>query len=108
MYRRIELIDHTKRGDFKHGLMGMSPEEVVDAWIFDLNSPRRALYKNCKFFFTEQGWANIGRRVIAACGRTRTAYRVIRIKEKSVDVFYQDEVQVAVRAKAKRKEAGKA
>ncbi len=29
-------------------------------------------------------------------------YRVIAIKERSVDVMYRDEVQVAVRAKAKQ------
>ncbi len=38
--------------------------------------------------------------VVAACIHSGTQYRVIAIKERSVDVMYRDELQVAVRPKA--------
>jgi len=55
MYRRIELIEHTKlpAKEFKHGLCGVSihPEamKVIDAWA-DIPLPKssRHLQKNCK------------------------------------------------------------
>ena len=102
MFRRIELIQRLGDEDRKSGLLGVSPNEVIDAWIEDLNIPRRRLYKNCRFYFTEHGWNTIGRRVVGACIHSGTQYRVIAIKERSVDVMYRDEVQVAVRPKDER------
>ena len=97
MFRRIELIHHFRCLSIKDGLCGISEEEVADAWADDLPSPTKRLNKNCRFYFTEQGWEQIGRKVIDACIRSGQEYRVISVKEKSVDVFYRDELQVAVR-----------
>ena len=86
---------------WKTGIMSPNPDVVIDAWS-RMNMPRRALYKNCRFYFTEMGWKRFGRPTITACQQTGTPYRVITIKEKSVDIFYRDEIQVAVRAKRKK------
>jgi hypothetical protein len=83
---------------WKTGIIGAYPEPVIDAWC-EMNTPRRALNKNCRFYFTESGWKRFGRPTITACQQMGTRYRVIAVKEKSVDVFYRDEIQVAVRAK---------
>ena len=122
MFRRIELIsqmtaqvyrsmihDMKQRGEpidrdltrfWKSGLMGFGNETVMNAWL-PLNSPRRMLFKNCRFYFTEDGWQKYGRPTIAACRQTSQQYRVLSIKERSVDVIYRDEFQVAVRPKKK-------
>ncbi len=126
MFRRIEFIkelsaeNHRKLihtvaqrgatfdGDrtrfWKTGIMGANMDHVVDAWI-DMNGPRRAVNKNCRYYFTEAGWKRYGRRTVAACQQVGQSYRVIAIKEKSVDVFYRDEIQVAVRPLKKIKRA---
>ena len=123
MFRRIELIDQlsaetyralidaaTQRGDpvdktlarfWKSGLMGFGNEIVTDAWVH-MNSPRRAIFKNCRFYFAEEGWRRYGRPTITACQQTGQHYRVIRIKEHSVEVAYRDEFQVAVRPNTKK------
>jgi hypothetical protein len=116
MYRRVERINHYPprpgsvddqhdRRDIKHGIMGVSTPEVADAWISDdvpdLHAPKH-LHKNCRFYFTELGWEVYGRRIVAACIRSRQDYRVLRIKEASADIVWQDDYQVAVRPKRKR------
>ena len=82
--------------------MACSPSEVIQAWNA-LNAPRRALYKNCRFYFTEEGWRRYGRPTVAACQKAGQEYRVIRLKERSVDVMYRDECQVAVRPRKDQK-----
>lgn len=100
MYRRIELITKVGKRTFKTGLCGLTWfDEVVDAWVDYLPSPKKRLRKNCRFYFTELGWDLIGRNIVAACMKVGQEYRVIRIKENSVDVFYEDEWQVAVRSR---------
>ena len=104
MYRRIELIENAKfpSKDFKHGLCGVSlhPEadKVINAWA-DIPLPKSSkhLNKNCRFFFTEAGWKKYGSATLDACKKVRYQFRIITIKEKSVDVFYEDRYQVAVR-----------
>lgn len=122
MFRRIELIHQLTPREYraflkalgqsgnagqllparswKSGLMGISYAGVAEAWA-DISAPRRALYKNCRFYFTEEGWKCYGRPTVAACQQTGQQYRVIRIKERSVEVMYRDECQVAVRARKK-------
>jgi len=122
MFRRIELIHQLTSTEYraflkavrqssqasqyqlirfwKSGLLGTRSLGVAYAWS-ELNSPRRSLYKNCRFFFTEDGWNRYGREAISACQKTGQEYRVIRIKERSVDVMYRDAYQVAVRPRKK-------
>ena len=124
MFRRIELINGMKADDYenmiqamtqrgetidkdltrywKTGLMGFGNEAVNEAWVH-MPSPKRFIGKNCRFYFTEEGWRRYGRPTITACQQTNQEYRVLRIKEKSVDVVYRDEYQAAVRPKKKRK-----
>jgi hypothetical protein len=73
----------------------------MDVWS-DLPNPKKSIRRNCRFYFTEVGWRKYGRSTITVCQQTNQEYRVLRIKEKSVDVVYRDEYQVAVRAKKKR------
>jgi hypothetical protein len=123
MFRRIELIsgmsaaayqqmidaieqagqpvDRTLTRYWKSGLMGYGNETVMGTWS-SLNNPRRALFKNARFFFTEAGWRRYGRPTIDACQRTGQHYRVIAIKEHSIDIVYRDEFQVAIRPRKRR------
>lgn len=79
----------------KHGLCGLTTEEVADAWIDKLTAPKGRIPWNAKFYFTEIGWKEIGRDIVAACQRSGQEYRVIAIKENALDVVFQDEYQVA-------------
>ena len=95
MFRRIELIHEHRAKDgtietHKGGLMGLSSEPVVDAWIEKLRGPRTGVPWNARFYFTEKGWREVGRAVVRACGASGQAYRVIRIKENEVDVVWRD------------------
>ena len=109
MYRRIELITQFTVGKtenktlyIKGGLCFIpTTKEVCEAWL-DLPLPRKPIRKNCRFYFTEKGWDVYGRAVVKACQKTGQEYRVIRIKEKSVDVVYQDEYQAVARPLKKR------
>jgi len=130
MFRRIEIIHHmplenyeamiqSMHRDFgdpvvelrrmfprdeKVGLLGTAGSPAVDTWI-GMPSPRRvAIPHSCRFYFTEAGWRRYGRPALTACQQHGYDYRVIAVKEKSVDVIYRDEVQVAARPR-KRKRA---
>ena len=129
MYRRIELIDEMSAEDYrtlieslrrsirdsdvdlereyprfwKSGLMGFGNPAVWDAWI-DMNSPRRPVNRNARFYFTEEGWRRYGRKTIEICQQVGQRYRVISVKENAVDVIYRDEFQVAVRPKKKSRD----
>lgn len=81
--------------------MGISYAGVSEAWA-SINVPWRTLYKNCRFYFTESEWKRYGRPTVAACQKTRQQYRVICIKERSVEVLYRDEFQIAVRPKKRK------
>ena len=85
---------------WKSGLMGFSHFGVVQAWA-KINKPRRAISKNCRFYFTEEGWKRYGRPTVSACQKVGQEYRIIRIKEKSVEVVYRDKFQIAVRPRRK-------
>lgn len=113
MYRRIELILHFPQTedsdmdvssratrDMIHGLCGVGPEEVMDAWL-SMNSPSKSINKNVRFYFTEAGWDKFGRNTVAACIRTGQEYRVIAVEEHDVDALYKDEYQICIRPKRK-------
>lgn len=132
MFRRIELIDEMSAEHYrtfieamrqsindpdyniakeyprfwKSGLVGFGNPVVWDAWE-QMNSPRRPVNKNVRFYFTEEGWRRYGRKTIEVCQQVGQRYRVLSIKEKSVDVVYRDEFQVAVRPKRKSSGRGR-
>lgn len=109
MYRRIELITHEPVDmidrnvlDIKGGLCFIPVKEgVAEVWM-NMPAPNKPVRKNCRFYFTEKGWDVYGRKIINACQKVGQEYRVKRIKENSVDVFYKDEIQVVVRPLRKR------
>lgn len=126
MFRRIELIsemsaesyraliEQLRQSDdaagwsqkdylrfWKSGIMGYGNPVVWDAWT-DMNSPRRPVNRNARFYFTEEGWRRYGRKTIEVCQQVGQAYRVLRVKEDAVDIIYRDEVQVAVRPKKRK------
>jgi hypothetical protein len=120
MFRRIEFVVPGPPGDpdsqpsFRGGLIFSPSDEVVDAWIDDLRGPSRAsLPPNCRFYFTEKGWREVGRNVMAAARRTNVEYRIIAIKETNAQVVWRDKVrgyEVAVqppsRTRSKRAREG--
>ena len=99
--RGKDAIEPTQSRFWKSGLMGFGYTGVAEAWV-EINAPRRAINKNCRFYFTEEGWKRYGRPTVGACQKTGQQYRVIRIKEKSVEVLYRDKFQAAVRPKLKK------
>lgn len=117
MFRRIELIHPESAGEgaevypaWKQGLTPTSTQEVADAWIDELRGPTRSsLPWNCKFYFTEKGWREVGRNVVAAARRSRQEYRVIAIKETDAQIVWRDKVrgyEVAVQPPSKRPPRG--
>jgi len=100
MYRRIELVT----GPFKHGLMGIAPLDVIEAWI-DLPQAPKHLNKNCRFYWTEYGWKLYGSKTVGACKKAGQKFRILTVKECSVDLFYKDKWQVAIRPRKQPKEA---
>lgn len=114
MYRRIELIskrvgkcedEKVKTEWFKSGLMGYYNDEtwaIVNEWFHQLDPPRH-VPRNCRFYFTEDGWEEVGSKVIDACKRTGQEFRIITIKKKSVDVVAKAPLQVAVRPRKKKR-----
>ena len=129
MFRRIELFDEMSEEHYrnfieavrhsindpdytvekentrfrKSGLVGSGSPVVWDAWL-RMNSPRRQVNKNVRFYFTEEGWRRYGRKTIEVCQQVGQRYRVLRIKENAFDVIYRDEFQVAVRPRRKSRD----
>jgi hypothetical protein len=101
VYRRIEFIIPGGVDDAgeayppsKEGLMSVVSGEVPEAWLDDLRGPSRSsLPANCRFYFTERGWRDVGRNVIAAARRTGQEYRVVSIKETDAQVVWRDKVR---------------
>lgn len=111
MYRRIELIktyQDTRTGEIEHyksGLMGISPMAVIDAWVNKLRGCEHTLPTNARFYFTEKGWREVGRKVIEACMQVEQEYKVIAIKETDAQVVWRDKhtgYEVAVQPRKKR------
>jgi hypothetical protein len=118
MFRRIEIIhpesideDGESYPPSKEGLMSVVSGPILDAWIDDLIGPARSsLPANCRFYFTEKGWREVGRNVVAAAQQTRQDYRVIAIKETDAQVVGRDKArgyEVAVQPARKRRSTPK-
>jgi hypothetical protein len=114
MFRRIEVIlpegvddDGESYPPSKEGLTSVVSGPVLDAWIDDLIGPARSsLPPNCRFYFTEKGWREVGRKVVAAAQVARQEYRVIAIKETDAQVVWRDKTrgyEVAVQPAGKRR-----
>jgi hypothetical protein len=113
MFRRLEVIipggaddDGDSYPPSKEGLTSVVTGLVLDAWIDDLRGPVRSLPSNCRFYFTEKGWREVGRKVVAAMQQTREEYRVLAIKETDAQVVWRDKVRgyaVAVQPPKKRR-----
>lgn len=84
----------------------------METWIDKLRGPDRPIPRNAKFYFTERGWREIGRKVVAACKKEGQEYRVIRVKERDVNVVWRDhhydtEVATQLRKKKHRRRKSK-
>lgn len=100
MFRRIQLINDNPNPSIKednryciHGIMGFSHIEIADAWTPYLNGACGGagnVPSNARFYFTELGWELIGKNVVAACQKHNQRYRVISVKENSVNVVWED------------------
>src|SRR5690606_8330599 len=106
MYRRIEVI----ASDPDRAFVTARPVGKVGAGFElgdvmheiglpapDVHGPARV--KRVRFFFTEAGWREFGRRVLDAAIRRFgvQCVRVVTVKERAVDVVYRDYWQVAAR-----------
>jgi hypothetical protein len=117
MFRRIEFIHEAEvdvEGEsypaYKEGLMTAAPAEVDEAWVNDLLGPDRSLPSNCRFYFTEKGWRDVGRNVAAAAQRAGQLYRILAIKETDAQVVWRDKVrgyEVAVQPPRKRPQSAR-
>jgi len=114
MYRRVELINEygsSRRNHFaayKGGLTGFSHVAVVDAWFGKLRGPgKKGIPRNAKFYFTEAGWKEVGRKVVEACQQRGQKYRVIKVKENAVHVVWRDKhTDYEVAAQPKKSKLG--
>jgi len=114
MFRRIELIYQRGRQTYvpfndetwpwnqeswpsdwkKTGLNSLGP--ILD--MCGVRAPANIrTHKSIRFFFTEIGWKKAGRPILHLVKRREWDHRVLSVKEKSVDVVYRDDLQVAVR-----------
>jgi len=108
MYRRLEILHPEvmyyyheawhKEPAFKMGIMGAADF----SWAEKLRGPRKTIPQNTRFFFTEKGWQEIGRHVVAGCKQKGQEVRVIAVKESSVNVVWGDEYEVAAQPKKPR------
>ncbi len=110
MYRRIQLINHFQgeKGSLSNrinGMMGTTTAQVMSSWAW-MNAARKGVGKNFRFYFTEKGWEDFGRQVVAACRGSGQQYRVMAVRERDVDVLYQDEWQVMVSLHKSRSRRG--
>jgi hypothetical protein len=113
MFRRIEFIvpsgvlDGQTYPPQKGGLMSVVTGPVPEAWWEELVGPARSdLPPNSRFYFTERGWREIGKAVVAAARQTGQEYRVIAIKETDAQVVWRDrarDYEVAVQPPSKRR-----
>ncbi|HEY5671970.1 MAG TPA: hypothetical protein VIS10_18405 [Anaerolineales bacterium] len=119
MLRRIELIHPAEKttlpddsiGFFpaiKLGLMGSINPKIVEAWSDKLRGPGKrqsGIRRNARFYFTELGWKEVGRKVVEACQQVGQEYRVIKVKEGTVNVVWRDRhygLEVAAQPRKRR------
>lgn len=107
MFRRIELIDIL---DYLPTGHNEPPTKVgagtlLGAYFTEMNlkAPKN-LHKNARFYFTEMGWSMYGRKLLRLAMQDRIEVKIKTVKEKSVDVFYRDTWQVAVRPRKEKDE----
>ncbi len=119
MFRRIEIIYERGQTSFvpfneetwpweqarwpgnwrKTGLNSLGP--ILD--LCGVRAPTEIrTHKNIRFFFTEDGWKRAGRPILHLVKQMGWDHRVLTIKERSVDVVYRDDLQVAVRPRKRR------
>ena len=113
MFRRIEFIlpggtyDGESYPPEKGGRMHVVSGPVPEAWWDDLLGPARSsLSPNSRFYFTEKGWREVGRKVVVAARQTGQEYRVVAIKETDAQVVWRDkkrDYEVAVQPPSKRR-----
>jgi hypothetical protein len=108
MYRRLEII-HPELNFYYQGAWRKEPAMKLGilgaaetSWTQKLRGPGRDIPQNSRFFFTERGWREIGRHVVAGSQRSGQRVRVIAVKESSVNVVWGDEFEVAVQPKKPR------
>ena len=119
MLRRIELIHPAEEiilpdgsiesfPAIKLGLMGCDHAKVIEAWFDSLRGPGKrqgGIPRNARFYFTELGWKEVGRKVAEACQQVGQEYRVIKVKEGTVNVVWRDRhygLEVAAQPRKRR------
>src|ERR1700722_7352299 len=99
MFRRIELIRPQLKMTFRDGTEEIFPWDKAGLFpcyggigeaTIKLRGPRCTIPRNAKFYFTELGWREVGRKVIQACQRVGQDYRIIKVKERHVHVVWRD------------------
>lgn len=118
MFRRIEIIYVIGRHKVPTPLTQLPRKKIMwqDIWVKTGLNPLGLLLKfygvkapddihtnkRIKFFFTEKGWEIAGRKILKVIKHLEINYRVLSIKQKSVDVIYWDKLQVAVRPRQRK------
>lgn len=120
MFRRIELIYwHTCKRKFcsrKGGIFSCLPcyrapvsyhnswEEIFESWAIDTKIKGNCgnIPRNAKFFFTERGWEEIGKKIVNICLKTKTKFRILKVKENSVNVVWNNGYELAAQPKKEK------
>lgn len=99
MFYRIEY----HRFDYRFDGTNYLEESLISAWngvgyfcTLELRCPKpNQRSKKDEFYFTEKGFDRFGRDIVKRLSKEGILYRIIKVKEKSIDVKYRDKYQVA-------------
>ncbi len=107
MFRRIELIDtgHYLSVPYNGTSSKVGAGSLLGAYFTEMNlkAPKN-LHKNVRFYFTEIGWDMYGRKLLRLAMQDGFETKIKSVKEWSVDIFYRDTWQVAVRPRKEKDE----
>lgn len=101
MFRRIEVYGRIFSSNREHKAGAMGNDEAC-ALMHDLHSPHNIRKHPVRFYFTEAGWNKFGRKMIDVLQKQKVQYKVIAVKENSLDYVYRDKYQVATRPRKKK------
>ena len=96
--RQFDQLPREARGYVRGALTGIANIEALFDFLdtVDFPGPNKEIKNSrLRFYFTERGWREVGKKVTAELKRLKIPHRVLRIKNNTLDVQYRDWCQVA-------------